>query len=37
MVIDGRGFELVTAAQNWPQIDVSVKGFAIQRPAVLER
>jgi Xaa-Pro dipeptidase len=37
IVIDARGFEVVTAAQNWPLIDVAVKGFVIQRPAVLER
>ena len=36
-VIDDRGYECVTAAQNWPQIDVAVKGFLIPRPAVLER
>jgi Xaa-Pro aminopeptidase len=37
VVIDGRGYECVTAAQNWPKIDVAVKGFVIQRPGVLER
>ena len=37
IVIDGRGYESVTAAQNWPQIEVSVKGFPIQRPGILER
>ena len=37
IVIDGRGYECVTAAQNWPQVEVSVKGYPIQRPAVLER
>jgi hypothetical protein len=37
IVIDSRGFEVVTAAQNWPQIDVTVKGFLIPRPGILER
>jgi Xaa-Pro aminopeptidase len=37
MVIDSRGYEVVTAPQNWPQIDVAVKGFVIPRPGVLER
>jgi Xaa-Pro aminopeptidase len=37
VVIDSRGYEVVTAPQNWPQIDVAVKGFIIPRPGVLER
>lgn len=37
MVTDDRGFEVVTSAQNWPQIEVSVKGYLIPRPGVLER
>jgi Xaa-Pro aminopeptidase len=37
VVIDSRGYEVVTASQDWPQIDVAVKGFVIPRPAVLER
>jgi len=37
IVIDGRGYECVTAAQNWPQVEVTVKGFPIVRPGVLER
>jgi Xaa-Pro dipeptidase len=37
IVIDSRGFEIVTATQNWPQIDVTVKGFLIPRPGILER
>ena len=37
IVIDGRGYECVTAAQKWPLLDVSVKGYLIQRPAILER
>ncbi len=38
MVVDARGgFELVTAAQEWPKVDIAVKGFAIPRPGILER
>jgi len=37
VVIDERGFEVVTAPQNWPKLDVAVKGFTIVRPGVLER
>ncbi len=37
IVIDSRGFEVVTEAQNWPKISVSVKGFAIDRPGILRR
>jgi Xaa-Pro aminopeptidase len=37
IVVDGRGFEIVTAAQNWPMNDVAVKGFLIPRPGILER
>ncbi len=37
IVVDSRGFEVVTAAQDWPQIDVAVKGFVIPRPGILER
>ncbi len=37
IVIDARGFEVVTEAQNWPKVAVSVKGFAINRPAILPR
>jgi len=37
IVIDARGFEVVTGAQNWPKIAVSVKGFAIDRPGILRR
>jgi Xaa-Pro aminopeptidase len=37
IVVDSRGFEVVTAAQNWPQIEVAVKGFGIARPGILER
>ena len=37
VVIDARGFEVVTEAQNWPKLEVTVKGFLITRPGVLER
>jgi Xaa-Pro dipeptidase len=37
VVIDARGYEVVTAPQDWPLIDVTVKGFLIPRPGVLER
>lgn len=36
-VVDSRGFEVVTEAQDWPKIDVQVKGYAIPRPGILER
>jgi Xaa-Pro aminopeptidase len=37
IVIEPRGYEVVTAAQNWPQVEIAVKGFLIPRPGVLER
>jgi Xaa-Pro aminopeptidase len=37
VVIDQRGFEVVTEAQSWPKIEVMVKGFPIPRPGILER
>jgi Xaa-Pro aminopeptidase len=37
IVIDPRGYEVVTAAQNWPQVEIAVKGFNIPRPGILER
>jgi Xaa-Pro dipeptidase len=37
IVIDRRGFEVVTEAQNWPKMEVVVKGYSIPRPAILER
>jgi Xaa-Pro dipeptidase len=36
-VTDARGYENVTAAQDWPQLDVSVKGYTVPRPGILER
>jgi Xaa-Pro aminopeptidase len=37
VVVDTRGYEVVTAAQNWPQLEVSVKGYKIARPGILVR
>jgi Xaa-Pro dipeptidase len=37
MVIDARGFEVVTEAQRWPKVEVTVKGYLIPRPGILER
>ena len=37
IVVDARGFEVVTEAQAWPKFEVSVKGFTIPRPGILER
>jgi Xaa-Pro aminopeptidase len=37
VVIDNRGYEVVTGAQNWPLLEVSVKGFKMTRPGILER
>ncbi len=37
VVIDSRGYEVVTAAQDWPQVDVRVKGYRMTRPGILVR
>jgi Xaa-Pro aminopeptidase len=37
VVVDQRGFEVVTEAQIWPKLEVTVKGYAIPRPGILER
>lgn len=37
VVIDDRGYEVVTEAQNWPKLEVTVKGFPMTRPGILER
>ena len=37
VVVDSRGYEVVTEMQNWPAIEVAVKGYVIPRPAILER
>jgi hypothetical protein len=36
-IIDSRGYEILTPAKDWPQIEVSVKGYPIQRPGILIR
>ena len=37
VVVDERGFEVVTEAQRWPKLDVQVKGFSVSRPDILVR
>src|SRR5262249_27751307 len=37
VAIDSRGFEVVTEAQSWPKLEVTVKGYRIARPGILER
>ena len=37
IVVDARGYEVVTEAQRWPKVEVVVKGFGIKRPGILER
>ena len=37
IVVDERGFEVVTEAQRWPKLEVMVKGFSLPRPGILER
>jgi Xaa-Pro aminopeptidase len=37
VVVDERGYEVVTEAQAWPKIEVLVKGFPMLRPGILER
>lgn len=37
VVIDERGYEVVTAAQNWPKVEVLVKGVSFTRPGILQR
>jgi Xaa-Pro aminopeptidase len=37
VVIDSRGYEVLTKMQNWPAIEVAVKGYVMPRPAILER
>jgi Xaa-Pro aminopeptidase len=36
-LVDSRGYEVVTRMQNWPEIEVAVKGYVIPRPAILQR
>jgi len=37
VVIDSRGYEVVTAAQDWPTLGVCVKGYTMTRPGILVR
>jgi Xaa-Pro aminopeptidase len=37
VVIDHRGYEVVTEAQDWPTSSILVKGLAMTRPGILER
>ena len=37
IVVDSRGFEVVTEAQRWPKVEVRVKGFPLERPGILIR
>jgi hypothetical protein len=37
VVVDERGFEVVTEAQRWPKLDVQVKGYTVHRPGILVR
>jgi Xaa-Pro dipeptidase len=37
VIIDGRGYEVVTKMQDWPAIEVAVKGYVIPRPGILVR
>ncbi|MFI5460014.1 MAG: M24 family metallopeptidase [Isosphaerales bacterium] len=36
-LVDSRGYEVVTKMQDWPAIEVAVKGYVIPRPAILQR
>jgi Xaa-Pro aminopeptidase len=37
VVVDARGYEVVTQAQAWPQLEITVKGVVMTRPGLLER
>jgi Xaa-Pro aminopeptidase len=37
VIVDPRGYEVVTGMHDWPSIDVAVKGFVLPRPGILER
>jgi Xaa-Pro aminopeptidase len=37
IIVDPRGYEVVTGMHDWPAIDVAVKGFVLPRPGILER
>jgi antitoxin VapB len=36
ILIDEKGFEVITATEGWPRISVQVEGEIIERPAILE-
>ena len=35
VIIDARGYEVVTKMADWPAIEVAVKGYVIPRPGIL--
>lgn len=37
VVVDERGFDVVTEAQRWPKLEILVKGYPLMRPGILER
>jgi Xaa-Pro aminopeptidase len=37
VVIDTRGYEVITKMQDWPAIEVAVKGYIMPRPGILVR
>jgi hypothetical protein len=37
VVVDSRGYEVVTEAQNWPKLEITVKGYPMLRPGILEK
>ena len=37
VIIDSRGYEVVTKMGDWPSIEVAVKGYVMPRPGILER
>ncbi len=37
VVVDARGYEVVTEAQVWPKVEVAVKGYPMMRPGILVR
>lgn len=37
VVVGDTGYEVVTQAQSWPMLEVTVKGAALPRPSILER
>lgn len=37
ILVDAKGFDVLTPMENWPQIEVDVKGVPVHRPDVLQR